>query len=61
MGRQNVLSEEKWTPGFYQQLYTRGAHEVPKKKNELGFEIDLPVNETQFSKTTINNLIFHIS
>ena len=24
-----------------------------KKKNELAFEIGLPVNETQFSKTTI--------
>ena len=27
--------------------------DVPKKKIDLAFEIDLPVNETKFSKTTI--------
>ena len=33
-----------------------------KKKTELAFEIGLPVNETQFSKTTITkNNFFHIN
>ena len=37
--------------------------DVPKKKKtELAFEIGLPVNETQFSKTTITkNDFFHIN
>ena len=29
-----------------------------QEKFELGFEIGLPVNETQFSKTTINNAFY---
>ena len=33
-------------------------HREVQDKFELGFEIDLPVNETQFSKTTINNNFF---
>ena len=33
-------------------------HREVQDKFELGFEIDLPVNETQFSKTTINNTFF---
>ena len=33
-------------------------HREVQDKFELGFEIDLPANETQFSKTTINNTFF---
>ena len=31
-----------------------------QKKFELGFEIGLPANETQFAKTTVNNSFFNI-
>ena len=33
-------------------------HREVQDKFELEFEIDFPVNETQFSKTTINNTFF---
>ena len=35
-------------------------HREVIKKIELGFEIGLLVNETHFSKTTINNNFFYV-
>ena len=32
--------------------------DIQKKKNELGFEIGLPANETQFSKTVTKEDFF---
>ena len=45
------------------QIWQMEYCDVPKKKKtELAFEIGLPVNETQFSKTTITkNNFFHIN